>query len=176
MHSEVCVAALNTTVRWCACASALGRVFKTVFLPIIIFESGFAMQKHPFFTQLGSILMFALLGTLISTLVTGMLVLHLGRLGAFTQFSLEEAMSFASLISATDPVATLSVFQALNVDHKLYAIVYGESVLNDAVAIVLYATFTRFITTVSGAVAWGDSQRFWLLDLRIVAPVCFVRG
>lgn len=29
------------------------RVFKTIFLPIIIFESGYAIQKHPFFSQVG---------------------------------------------------------------------------------------------------------------------------
>ncbi len=38
-----------------------------------------------------------------------------------------------ALISATDPVATLSVFAELAVPPLLYNIVFGESVLNDAV-------------------------------------------
>ena len=38
-----------------------------------------------------------------------------------------------ALISATDPVATLSVFSELSVPPLLYHIVFGESVLNDAV-------------------------------------------
>ncbi len=46
-------------------------------------------------------------------------------------------LSFGSLISATDPVCTLALFQTMNVDQDLYAIVFGESVLNDAVSIVL---------------------------------------
>ena len=48
---------------------------------------------------------------------------------------------FGSLISAVDPVATLAIFHALNVDPLLNMLVFGESILNDAVAIVL----TRFV-------------------------------
>jgi sodium/hydrogen exchanger 8 len=44
------------------------------------------------------------------------------------------------LISAVDPVATLAIFQALKVDGQLYMLVFGESMLNDAVSIVLTAT------------------------------------
>lgn len=40
-----------------------------------------------------------------------------------------------ALISATDPVATLSVFSQLDVPPLLYNIVFGESVLNDAVSV-----------------------------------------
>jgi hypothetical protein len=40
-------------------------------------------------------------------------------------------------ILAIDPVAILSIFQVLNVDQLLYMLVFGESILNDAVAIVL---------------------------------------
>lgn len=40
-------------------------------------------------------------------------------------------------MSAVDPVATLAIFQALDVDAILYMLVFGESMLNDAVSIVL---------------------------------------
>ena len=45
---------------------------------------------------------------------------------------------FGSLISATDPVTVLAIFHDLHVDFDLYSLVFGESVLNDAVAIVLF--------------------------------------
>ena len=48
-----------------------------------------------------------------------------------------ESFAFGSLISAVDPVATLAIFSALDVDPILYMLVFGESILNDAVAIVL---------------------------------------
>ena len=51
--------------------------------------------------------------------------------------TLVECFAFGSLISAVDPVATLAIFQAIDVDQILYMLVFGESVLNDAVAIVL---------------------------------------
>ena len=53
------------------------------------------------------------------------------------QLDMIESFAFGSLISAVDPVATLAIFQALDVDPILYMLVFGESVLNDAVSIVL---------------------------------------
>jgi len=53
------------------------------------------------------------------------------------RLSLVESFAFGSLISAVDPVATLAIFQAIDVDQVLYMLVFGESVLNDAVSIVL---------------------------------------
>lgn len=47
------------------------------------------------------------------------------------------SFAFGSLISAVDPVATIAIFNALNVDPVLNMLVFGESILNDAVAIVL---------------------------------------
>ena len=52
--------------------------------------------------------------------------------------SLLDSMIFGSVLSATDAVTILTVFQTLKVDPKLYSIIFGESILNDAVAIVLY--------------------------------------
>lgn len=46
-------------------------------------------------------------------------------------------MAFGSLIAATDPVSVLAIFSSLGADRNLNAIIFGESVLNDAVAIVL---------------------------------------
>ena len=54
------------------------------------------------------------------------------------------SLLFGSLISATDPVTILAVFHDLHVDVDLYSLVFGESVLNDAVAIVLYRLVIMF--------------------------------
>jgi sodium/hydrogen exchanger 8 len=57
-----------------------------------------------------------------------------------------QALLFGALISAVDPVATLSIMGSpeLNCDPLLYSLVFGESVLNDAVAIVLFRTFYNY--------------------------------
>ena len=48
-----------------------------------------------------------------------------------------QSFAFGCLISAVDPVATLAIFQVLDVDPVLNMLVFGESILNDAVAIVM---------------------------------------
>lgn len=59
-------------------------------------------------------------------------------------FTLLDCAMFASLISSTDPVAIVSVFSSLGVDPTLYALVFGESILNDGVSVALYASMKFF--------------------------------
>jgi sodium/hydrogen exchanger-like protein 6/7 len=54
------------------------------------------------------------------------------------RLSLIECLTFGSTLSATDPVTILAIFQQYKVDPKLYTIIFGESLLNDAVSIVMY--------------------------------------
>jgi solute carrier family 9 (sodium/hydrogen exchanger), member 6/7 len=49
-----------------------------------------------------------------------------------------ECLVFGSTLSATDPVTILAIFNQYKVDPKLYTIIFGESLLNDAVSIVMY--------------------------------------
>jgi len=52
--------------------------------------------------------------------------------------TLLECLAFGSALSATDPVTILAIFQQYKVDPKLYTVIFGESLLNDAVSIVMY--------------------------------------
>jgi len=74
----------------------------------------------------------------------GSLVWGAGQIGLCYPMSLLASLTFGSVISATDPVTVLAVFQALGVESDLFSIVFGESVLNDAVAIVLSSTLISF--------------------------------
>lgn len=71
-----------------------------------------------------------------------------------SSFNFIDTLRFGASISATDPVTTLAIFNDLNVDVNLYALVFGESVLNDAVAIVI----TRTLEDYEGAVSHIDSS------------------
>ena len=87
---------------------------------------------------------FAFVGTFASTFVVGGLVWQAGQMGFCYPLGLLAALVFGSLISATDPVTVLAVFQKLGVKVDLFSMVFGESVLNDAVAIVLSRTLLGF--------------------------------
>lgn len=112
-------------------------MFFLVLLPPIIFESGYNLHKGNFFQNLGTILLFAIFGTIVSAVVVGGGIYLLGKADVVYPLNLVESFAFGSLISAVDPVATLAIFHAIDVDQVLYMLVFGESMLNDAVSIVL---------------------------------------
>mmetsp|Transcript_15307 Transcript_15307/g.35288 ORF Transcript_15307/g.35288 Transcript_15307/m.35288 type:complete len:676 (-) Transcript_15307:368-2395(-) len=116
-------------------------------LPPIIFNTGLRMGPL-FFRHITPIIMFAIVGTAISAIATA-LILHgfvkMGLSGGFEP-TLAELLTFGALISSTDPVSTLAVFQVKRVDPRLFYLCFGESVLNDALAIVLFYSFGKFVS------------------------------
>jgi len=122
-------------------------VFYDVLLPPIIFSSGYSMSRRWFFANIYKILAFSIIGTCISTALTGVFLWGLSQTPALTvDLSIKESLAFGSLISATDPVTTLAIFQELKVESQLFYVIFGESVFNDAVAIVLFETLKETLT------------------------------
>ena len=130
-------------------------LFFFMLLPPIIFEAGYTLRRKNFFRNLGTITAFAVVGTLISTFVVGYLTFACGKAGLINIDGKNpmEALLFGALISAVDPVATLSIMGSpeLNCDPLLYSLVFGESVLNDAVGIVLFKTFSKRVGATSSS-------------------------
>lgn len=139
--------------------------FFLVLLPPIIFESGYNLHKGNFFQNIVSILLFAIVGTAISAFVVGAGIYLLGLAQVVYKLSFVESFAFGSLISAVDPVATVAIFHALDVDPVLNMLVFGESILNDAVAIVLT---TAVLDSTDPVMSTGEAilsaiNRFWLM-------------
>jgi sodium/hydrogen exchanger 8 len=118
--------------------------FMTWLLPPIIFEAGYNMNVGAFVENMAPTMFFAFVGTFASTFIVGGIVWYAGQIGLCYPLGMLAALTFGSLISATDPVTVLAVFQALGVKVDLFSMVFGESVLNDAVAIVLSRTLLSF--------------------------------
>ncbi|XP_006839255.1 PREDICTED: sodium/hydrogen exchanger 8 isoform X2 [Chrysochloris asiatica] len=115
-------------------------MFFLLLLPPIIFESGYSLHKGNFFQNIGSITLFAVFGTAISAFIVGGGIYFLGQADVISKLNMTDSFAFGSLISAVDPVATIAIFNALHVDPVLNMLVFGESILNDAVSIVLTNT------------------------------------
>lgn len=121
-------------------------IFFNILLPPIIFHAGYSMKKRYFFRNIGAILAFAFIGTTLSTFTIAGIMFGITRMFAHLAptFTFLDTVRFGALISATDPVTILAIFTDLHVDVNLYAIVFGESVLNDAVAMVITRTLEDY--------------------------------
>ncbi|KAI9502604.1 Sodium/hydrogen exchanger family-domain-containing protein [Coemansia spiralis] len=118
-------------------------VFFNMLLPPIILNCGYNLQKTSVARNIPSVLTFAFVGTVVSAIVIGVLV----QIYSFTGiesigFTLLDSLILGTILSATDPVTILAVFEQLRVDPKLFSIIFGETVFNDAVAIVLFVTLS----------------------------------
>jgi len=103
-----------------------------VFLPVLIFESGLKLDARQLIKDIVPVLTLAIPALLISTAIigTGMWV--------FMPIKLTTGLLFGALISATDPVAVIALFKELGTPQRLTVLVEGESLMNDATAIVLF--------------------------------------
>jgi CPA1 family monovalent cation:H+ antiporter len=112
-----------------------------LFIPILIFESAFNMDVPVLMRNLIPSLTLAGPGLLLSTALIGSLI-HL-----LTPLPLESALIFGCLISATDPVAVIALFKDVGAPKRLNTLMEGESVFNDATAIVTFQIILAVIAT-----------------------------
>lgn len=130
-----------------------------LFLPILIFESAYGMEPHLFFRIAPQIVLLAVLGLIISMLLTALAASWL------FSWSIGVALLFGALISATDPVAVVALLKEKSSRKRLETLIEGESLLNDGTAIVFFSLFYGFAL---GATTDVDSLQvvldfFWIV-------------
>ncbi|WFN34845.1 sodium:proton antiporter [Methanogenium sp. S4BF] len=119
-----------------------------LFLPPLVFEAAYRMNSRLFFRNIVPVLILTLPGIIVSMVIIG------GISSLLTPIPIFSAFLFGALISATDPVSVLAVFQELGISERLKTLVEGESLFNDATAIVLYNAV--IVMAVSGIVTATD--------------------
>ncbi|ESO97538.1 hypothetical protein LOTGIDRAFT_152631 [Lottia gigantea] len=117
-----------------------------VFLPVLIFESAFALDYHTFKKTSAQVLLLAVPGLALSSLLTCIMAQYLFDYN----WGWNIGMLFGSLMSATDPVAVVAILREVGASKKLSIVIEGESLLNDGAAIVLFNIFLILSTTTAG--------------------------
>lgn len=111
-----------------------------IFVPPLIFESALNLDNRLLLQTLLPAFTLAGPGLLLSAGLVGIGV------SQFTPLSFSQALLFGALVSATDPVAVIALFKKLGAPRRLMMLVEGESMLNDATAIVLFDVILAVIS------------------------------
>ena len=117
-----------------------------IFLPVLIFESGYSMSIRTMLDNAWTILLLGVAGLLISAFGSAVvlyLLLHL--IGIPVPFSI--LLLFGAIISATDPVAVLALFKDFGAPRRLTIIFEGESLFNDGTAVALFLVVLGVVGT-----------------------------
>jgi CPA1 family monovalent cation:H+ antiporter len=117
-----------------------------IFLPPLIFEAAWNVHLTELRHTWKQTALLALPGTIVVAFTIAGAITALGALpfGA--------ALLYGAMVAATDPVAVIAVFRKFPVPDRVKTIVEAESLSNDGVAVVLYATALTIAT--GGSVNW----------------------
>ncbi|GAA5215661.1 cation:proton antiporter [Corallincola platygyrae] len=126
-----------------------------VFLPILIFEAAFAIDAKQLIKHLVPILSLAIIGVLLTTIVIGTALYY--AIGHPTGFPWHSALIAGVLLAATDPVAVVSQLKSLGAPARLGIMLEGESLFNDATAIVLFSVFVMLATSSNESLSFGSA-------------------
>lgn len=128
-----------------------------IFLPPMLYDSAFNISFKDFRTNLNTITTLSI--SLVFTTVVGIAVIAYYCIPGMTW---PLAFVLGSILSATDAVAAMSVTKGLNLSHKTVTILEGESLINDASALVAYR-FAVAAVTGSAFVLWKATFDFAVL-------------
>ncbi|KMP11955.1 hypothetical protein UZ36_02640 [Candidatus Nitromaritima sp. SCGC AAA799-C22] len=111
-----------------------------IFLPVLIFDSALSIDVRRLMEDIAPILLLAVVGVLISTFMVGYAIWWVSDMG------LVACLLLGAIVSATDPVAVIAIFKDLRAPKRLTILVEGESLFNDATAIVMFSLLVAMIT------------------------------
>ncbi|MFK5857034.1 MAG: sodium:proton antiporter [Bacteroidota bacterium] len=109
------------------------------------------------------VFVFAVLGTIISTIIIGTLSYYaFGLIGL--NIPILYCMLFGALISPTDPIAVLAIFKSYNVRKDISSTIEGESLFNDGIGIVIFITILHLIKGGSESFSYGETAILFMQE------------
>ena len=125
-------------------------LFLQIMLPPIVFQAALMIDKRAFRRDIFPILTLAIFGTGFSAIVNGYLTYYLSSWTSHGEsLPLLDSLLFGALMSSIDPIATLSILSSLGIlqTDTMYILIFGESLLNDGVSIVLFNSLVQHLGT-----------------------------
>lgn len=123
-------------------------IFFQFMLPFLIFGVGYNMKRRRFFRNIGHIITNGLLGTFISFVLLSAFAWTFSELGVIKDqdgivryLTLKDSLALGGVLASTDMAITLSVLHE-NKTPRLHSLIFGESIVNTAIAILLVRTVT----------------------------------
>lgn len=154
------VSFLSQSVEWAGNIDP--HIILYVFLPTLLFEAAFALDVHTFKKSVTNAFILAVPGIIVALVITGAIMMGIMYSGmGLHSWTWPVALMFGTIVSATDPVAVVSLLKELGASKKLSTLIESESLLNDGSAIVI---FMVFLGTITGA---GASNPILVEFLRV---------
>ncbi|WP_250461919.1 cation:proton antiporter [Microbulbifer litoralis] len=127
-----------------------------VILPILIFEAAWQIEPRALKRWLGPLLLFSTLGVAICALLIALICYY--GMDDIDGFPWIAALLTGAILAATDPTAIVTRLRRGSADEELLTLVEGESLFNDAAAIVLFSLVLGVAShsVMEGAVSTGE--------------------
>jgi len=138
-----------------------------VIIPLLIFESARKLRLNEIKSQIIPIGFFAIIGVIVTIFLVGIAV------SIIFKVPIINGLLFGSIVAATDSAAVAAIFKRFPMPQRLNLIIEGESLFNDATAVIsfnvikgiifsniafsLIDTSLSFLWSMLGAVALGSA-------------------
>jgi CPA1 family monovalent cation:H+ antiporter len=149
----------DTGLRW----DSFHDIILHLLVPILVFESAYHMPARLLLRNGLPVFILAIPALLISALISGYLI-FLG-IGYPQAFPLLTAILAGVILAATDPVAVVSMFKTIGASPRLTALLEGESLFNDATAVVCFSLIIVALSNHEAMLNWQDASGEFIITV-----------
>ncbi|WP_428656063.1 cation:proton antiporter [Runella sp.] len=134
-----------------------------VMLSFLLFAGAFHTDAAKLRVEKRSVMLFAFVGVLLSTGLVGTGLYYIAlSLGLTIPYAL--CLLFGALISPTDPIAVLGILAKFKLPESVKLNIVGESLFNDGVGVVVFASIYRIVLNGTDSVSAGEIARLFIIE------------